>query len=189
MTATSRAAGAEDAGELGHGRDRDPGRGTASSAASAASNVSSRERQLLDVADSRVDASRPRELDHPFRDVDGDDLSAELVSDALGEPRRARSRPRARRRAAASSDGLERRPRERPGHRRTDTRRAAPRSPASLAYSSRDDCRVVEPHGVRIGVPGIPRDGALPPSQAFTVAPTSANSPSCVAPFALRPPA
>ena len=31
--------------------------------------------------------------------------------------------------------------------------------------------------GVTIGCPGIPRGGAFPPSQAFTVAPTSANSP------------
>ena len=29
----------------------------------------------------------------------------------------------------------------------------------------------------RIGCPGMPRDGDFPPSQAFTVAPTSANSP------------
>ncbi len=33
-------------------------------------------------------------------------------------------------------------------------------------------------HCSTIGVPGMPRDGAFPPSQAFTVAPTSANSPS-----------
>ena len=42
-------------------------------------------------------------------------------------------------------------------------------------------------HGCRIGVPGIPRPGALPPSHAFTVAPTSPNSPSCTAPRAFRP--
>ena len=42
-------------------------------------------------------------------------------------------------------------------------------------------------HGCRIGVPGIPRPGALPPSHAFTVAPTSPNSPSWTAPFAFRP--
>ena len=41
-----------------------------------------------------------------------------------------------------------------------------------------DDERVVELHGSMIGLPGMPRPGALPPSQAFTVAPTSANSPS-----------
>ena len=41
-----------------------------------------------------------------------------------------------------------------------------------------DQLRGVD-HGWRIGVPGIPRPGALPPSQAFTVAPTSPNSP-CV---------
>ena len=42
-------------------------------------------------------------------------------------------------------------------------------------------------HGCRIGVPGMPRPGALPPSQAFTVAPTSPNSPSWTAPCAFRP--
>src|SRR5207244_11025701 len=41
--------------------------------------------------------------------------------------------------------------------------------------------------GVRIGWPGIPRDGALPFSHAFTVAPTSANSPSCTCPSAFFP--
>ena len=46
---------------------------------------------------------------------------------------------------------------------------------------------VVELHGVRIGCPGIPRDGAFPLSQAFTVAPTSANSPSWICPDALWP--
>src|SRR4029077_13805037 len=42
-------------------------------------------------------------------------------------------------------------------------------------------------HGARIGCPGIPRDGALPFSHAFTVAPTSANSPSWTRPAAFRP--
>jgi hypothetical protein len=41
--------------------------------------------------------------------------------------------------------------------------------------------------GVTIGCPGMPRDGALPPSQALIVAPTSANSPSCSCPDAFRP--
>src|SRR5262249_54890712 len=39
----------------------------------------------------------------------------------------------------------------------------------------------------RIGWPGIPRDGAWPPSQRFTVAPTSANSPSWMRPSAFLP--
>ena len=43
-------------------------------------------------------------------------------------------------------------------------------------------------HGWRIGSPGNPRPGRLPPSQAFTVAPTSANCPcSWIRPAALRP--
>ena len=50
-----------------------------------------------------------------------------------------------------------------------------------------DRRRIVDPHGNRIGAPGIPRLGALPPSQAFTVAPTSANSPSCTRPAAFLP--
>ena len=47
-----------------------------------------------------------------------------------------------------------------------------------------DQLRRVDRHGVTIGCPGIPRRGGLPPSHAFTVAPTSPNSPSCRAPFA-----
>ena len=42
-------------------------------------------------------------------------------------------------------------------------------------------------HSAKIDRPGIPRPGDLPPSHAFTVAPTSANSPSCRAPCAFRP--
>ena len=37
------------------------------------------------------------------------------------------------------------------------------------------------------GWPGMPRFGALPPSHVFTVAPTSANSPSCRRPAAFLP--
>ena len=48
-----------------------------------------------------------------------------------------------------------------------------------------ESCRA--PYGATMGCPGIPRDGALPPSQAFTVAPTSANSPSWICPAAFRP--
>src|SRR5262249_2350174 len=52
----------------------------------------------------------------------------------------------------------------------------------------RDEARVVQPtQGSTIGWPGSRRPGALPPSQALTVAPTSANSPSWRSPFALRP--
>src|SRR5262249_48162804 len=52
-----------------------------------------------------------------------------------------------------------------------------------------DECRIVQlRHGSTIGRPGTPR-GALPaPSQALTVAPTSANSPSSwIAPAAFLP--
>ncbi len=47
-----------------------------------------------------------------------------------------------------------------------------------------DQLRRVDRHGVTIGCPGIPRRGGLPPSQALTVAPTSPNSPSWIAPLA-----
>ncbi len=50
-----------------------------------------------------------------------------------------------------------------------------------------DELGIVQPHGSTIGVPGIPRRGAFPPSHAFTVAPTSANSPSWTWPRAFRP--
>jgi hypothetical protein len=42
-------------------------------------------------------------------------------------------------------------------------------------------------YGLTIDCPGMPREGALPPSQAFTVAPTSANSPWWTCPAAFRP--
>jgi hypothetical protein len=39
-----------------------------------------------------------------------------------------------------------------------------------------DERRIVQLHAAwTISWPGIPRDGERPPSQAFTVAPTSAN--------------
>ena len=41
--------------------------------------------------------------------------------------------------------------------------------------------------GSRKGWPATRRDGALPPSQRFAVAPTSPNSPSWIRPAALRP--
>ena len=62
-----------------------------------------------------------------------------------------------------------------------------PTRPRSVAYSSATTTWVVDLHGWRIGVPGMPRPGAFPPSQAFTVAPTSPNSPSWTCPFAFRP--
>src|SRR5205823_4106325 len=45
-----------------------------------------------------------------------------------------------------------------------------------------DELGGMDRHGVTIGCPGIPRRGGFPPSQAFTVAPTSPNSPSWRAP-------
>jgi len=56
-----------------------------------------------------------------------------------------------------------------------------------LRGPNRSRCPRLRAHCWTIGVPGIPRDGALPPSQALTVAPTSANSPSCTTPSAFRP--
>src|SRR5207237_5677427 len=53
--------------------------------------------------------------------------------------------------------------------------------------------RIVRPaddaaaHGSTIGWPGSRFGGALPPSQALTVAPTSANSPSWMRPAAFLP--
>ena len=65
---------------------------------------------------------------------------------------------------------------------------AAPRNePLTARVRARYNTGIVVPPGSTIGVPGIPRDGALPPSQAFAVAPTSANSPSWTAPAAFRP--
>ena len=57
-----------------------------------------------------------------------------------------------------------------------------------VGVGARDDRRIVQRSQLStIGWPGSPRPGAFPPSQAFTVEPTSANSPSCRAPLAFRP--
>ena len=64
---------------------------------------------------------------------------------------------------------------------------AAPLEPRLVRVLVLDDLGVVQLQGAMIGWPGTPRDGDLPFSQALTVAPTSANSPSWTWPAALRP--
>ena len=61
------------------------------------------------------------------------------------------------------------------------------RGPSATKTTCRVVSWIVELHGARIGCPGMPRDGAFPLSQALTVAPTSANSPSWICPAAFRP--
>ena len=73
---------------------------------------------------------------------------------------------------------------------RARARRARPsRAPRRRACAGSAPRRESQAGGQRstIGWPGMPRDGALPPSHAFTVAPTSANSPSWMRPAAFRP--
>ena len=135
------------------------------------------ERQLLHVGDLRVDPAGARQLDHALRDVDRDDLRAELALDALGELAHA---------AADVEESL----RTRLAHRLEDDvfridalhQRAiglvALREALLAGVLPLDDERVVELHGSMIGLPGMPRPGPFPPNQALTVAPTSANSPS-----------
>ena len=258
------------------------------------------ERQLPDVADDRVDAARPRQLDHPLRLVDADDDRVALARDPLGDVPAAAAdlehaaRPglddrvdaeRQRVRPLGTSDRRRRGPRAVPRSRsrsgRSRGRRASLRleqldriagrvvdyeprpgrpvdplssrgqppgrarqvvdgehepAPAArlgplllapgAARAAQPEVEVLAPHdrdrpqssrlleaepvdieadgAVEIvdevaddrhgstqrstnGWPGMPRFGALPPSHAFTVAPTSANSPSCRRPVAFLP--
>src|SRR5919201_5089269 len=142
-------------------------------------------RQLLEIADIRVDPAAPRELDHPRRDVDGRELDAQLGSDARSQL----PRP-----AADFEDTPRRELCDRVEHR---LGRVHPfcvlvgRAPYLEAVLCRvlaaDELRIVELHGSTIGWPGIPRVGALPPSHRLIVAPTSANSPAWMWPFAFLP--
>src|SRR5581483_4826684 len=145
------------------------------------------ERQVLGVADDRLDAAPAGELDHPLGLVEGDDPGVELPADPLGQL------------AVPAADleyevGLrlgDRLERDRvgigPGRRGLLGGR--PRREAALVGGlARDEARVVErAHASTIAWPGSRLPGALPPSQAFTVAPTSANSPSWMRPFAFLP--
>ena len=60
-----------------------------------------RERELLNVADPRVDTARARELDHPLGHVDRDDLGSELPLHPLADL--ARARPDLEERAGAAA--------------------------------------------------------------------------------------
>ena len=146
------------------------------------------ERQLLDVRDARVDASLAREVDHVRRQVDGDDLGAGVARDPLREL------------APAAADlehplGLrlhdrrdERHSRVRAGRRAGERRRPPPETGVIRVFA-RDERRVIEPGQptappVRTARRSEPRECPCrargPPSHAFTVAPTSANSPVLV---------
>ncbi len=139
----------------------------------------------LRVADTGIDAPRPGELDHALGLVDGNHLGPELARHPLGELSLA---------AAHLEDTTRPSIPDRSEH---DLARVGALSGRVRSLSRRqlrlvrvllaDELGIVEPHGSTIGVPGIPRRGAFPPSHAFTVAPTSANSPSWTWPAALRP--
>ena len=64
---------------------------------------------------------------------------------------------------------------------------AAIRLPSSYSCRTRSGSLSFGPQGSRIGVPERPLRGAFPLSQAFTVAPTSPNSPSWMWPAAFLP--
>jgi hypothetical protein len=178
------AAGPEHPGQLGEGARR-VGDVVEHPRRHRAVELARGEAQLLDVADPRVDAAAARELDHPWRDVHGHHLCTELVMD----PRRelARAAPHfqhaTRRRLG---DRVERHLRRVRAGREAIRRPPPLQAPLARVLRS-DDAGVVERHGSTIGCPGIPRVGGLPPSHAFTVAPTSANSPSWMRPPAFRP--
>ena len=145
-------------------------------------------REPLCVCNSRVHAPLARQLNHPRRQVDGDEIEIALGKEELAElphpaadlehsTRRGRSDGRQQpsidriRSLAETCDGI-----------------AAHREPRLRLVVPANQVGVVQLHGSTIGCPGMPRPGDLPPSQAFTVAPTSANSPpSWILPAALRP--
>ncbi len=146
----------------------------------------------LDVTDSRVHSSLPRQMHHPRRRVDRDHLGPQLASESLGHrPYAAADLEHALRRRF--EHGLEDHV---PGIDTLDelvVDRIALVEPLLARELPAHEDRVVQPrplvtHGSTIGVPGIPRPGAAPPSHLFTVAPTSPNSPSsCTCPAAFRP--
>src|SRR5829696_1618367 len=144
------------------------------------------ERQRLDISDARVHAARVRELDHSLGDIHRDDVCAQPAGDPLAQLAGAAA-------DLEHVDGLERGDdaqglvaRIGPGGAGVDGPSRLQTGLARVLVAN--ELWVVEPHAaVTIGCPGIPRRGALPPSQALTVAPTSANSPSCRLPSALRP--
>ena len=144
------------------------------------------ERDRLHVPDARIDAPRPCQLDHPLGLVERDQLGARLRKDASRE-------------LAAPAADLEHaaRPRFRHGAEGDFARVGAGRGlPGCRAHGETrfvgvlvaNELGIVErSQGATIGCPGIPRGGGFPPSQAFTVAPTSANSPSWIRPAAFFP--
>ena len=137
----------------------------------------------------RIDPARRGQLDHARRVVDGDDAPRRARSSSrYGELARAAADLEHARRAAPPRPPRTPRPR-RPGPRRAPgRRRCACARPLLARVLPRDDGRVVErSRARRSACPGMPRDGALPPSQALTVAPTSANSPSWIRPAAFLP--
>ena len=133
--------------------------------------------QPLHVAEPRVDSARRGDLDHALGLIQGDDLGAELAGHPLGELTFPAPDLEDSARLSISNSSEE------------DFASVWPLAGLVSAFSygqSRlvrvllaDVARIVQRHGSTIGAPGIPRFGAFPPSHLFTVAPTSANSPSC----------
>jgi len=130
----------------------------------------------LHVTDTRVDTAFTCELDHTRRDVEHDDFTIELRRDPSGElTGTAPDLEHALQRAFC--DGLE------CNHPWIGAFGVRVERTPSLEISLRrvllsDGGWIVDLHGSMIMRPGAPLPGCLPPSQAHTVAPTSANSPS-----------
>ena len=129
------------------------------------------ERERLDVPDPRIDSACGVQLHHSRRRR-RDDVGAELPRDARREL--AGAGPTSRTALRPQHPRCDRESRGRLGVTR---RRSTPRT--SLVRSRTDvrRRRVGEAHS-SMTRPGSFLPGDLPPSQAFTVAPTSANSPS-----------
>jgi hypothetical protein len=145
-----------------------------------------RERERLDVGDLRLHPALRRQRDHARREVDRLHVGAELAPEPLGElagPAPGIQQPLGR----ALRDRGERDVLGVVALDELPVRRVA----LGLALLARvlplDDQRAVQLQPSTIAWPGMPRDGAFPPSHALTVAPTSANSPPWIRPAAFLP--
>ena len=147
--------------------------------------------------DDRPDGER-RLVPHAAGRVLVDDLAAERraeVDRLAAADHRVRQRERLLAVQAAEVDRHAERGHLVVGHVAARVREHELRQLVRLELARRRACAGSAPrHGSRaggqrstIGWPGMPREGDLPPSQAFTVAPTSANSPSWIRPAAFLP--
>ena len=150
-----------------------------------------REGQALNIRDACVHATGSRQLDHSWRLVNSDDQRREFLRHASSKLALTTTNFQHRRRRDLCNSGKRKLACIGPGYiavralarSETHLRRVLHRDVRRIVRASDDSID----HGVTIGVPGSLPLG-LPPSHAFTVAPTSPNSPfSRIRPAAFLP--